>query len=117
MRNSSGGGFQVVATAQLAPVPDVEMSEITVADTALALVGEAGIEALDAKTTVVVVQIEAATVRFTDDGTDPVATTHGFRAYDGQTLIWSVATAARARFVREGGTSAKLKVGQYKHST
>ena len=89
---------------ELMPVPDVEMKEITVSTTAVAL-GD-----LHAHTSHVFVSWDGADIRMRMDGGAPVAGTNGHLLADGGADVWSKRFAKQVQVIRNAGVDAKLRV-------
>ncbi len=80
---------------------------ITVAATAIGLTSTK----LVANNTYVVLQVQAAQIRYTLDGTDPVAETTGFIGYVGDLIeVWGKDAMTDLRMIRETSTSANVEV-------
>lgn len=81
--------------------------DIDVADTAVSITN------LNANTTHVMVSIDTANVRL-KFGADPTSST-GHQLTPGWGATWKRETALAARFIREGGTTGKLRVSEFTH--
>jgi|GEM_PF-3308318 len=67
---------------------------------------------------IVVIQAQVAAIRFTTDGSTPVAagaSAHGETLEAGERYVLSPADARRAKFLRDGATNAKLAAKTQSH--
>ena len=63
-------------------------------------------------TNLIVLDVQNADVMVTFDGSDPSAT-NGHRLYGGTHYTWSRATAAAARFIRQGSTDGVIQASEF----
>lgn len=75
-------------------------------------VGGVQFSAFNATTTLVVLDVQDADVMVTFDNSAPTST-NGHRLYAGTNYTWNKATAAAAKFIRQGASNAAIQASEF----
>lgn len=98
---------------QALPNPEVATQTGTVSSAVITLVSLLSGSAVHAQTNFVEVTVEDADIRFTDDGTTPVAATLGKKITNGSRRLLSRAQAENCRLIRVSA-DARIQISQFR---